>query len=136
MCKGSSKVASPNQQLINESFNPTAAQRPTAAPSNTMSVCRYLRSVSQLIIHHQGWSRGGGVNAYTPTTPHQPSPSARKKKLTTFSPHGVLLLVAVPASARNSTVIPVPAVTVCLSMYPTLTTQRLWCVQAALPKMF
>ena len=48
--------------------------------------------------------RTGGVDAYTPTTPHQPSPSATRRKLTTLSPHGVLLSFVVLAAACNSVV--------------------------------
>ena len=49
--------------------------------------------------------RAGGADAYTPTTPHQPSPTAtRKKAIITLSPHGVLLSVVVLAAACNSVV--------------------------------
>ena len=47
--------------------------------------------------------RARGADAYTPTTPHQPSPTAtRKKAIITLSPHGVLLSVVVLAAACNS----------------------------------
>ena len=44
-------------------------------------------------------ARAGCVDAYTPTTPHQPSPTATRRKLTTLSPHGVLLSVVVHGSS-------------------------------------
>ena len=48
--------------------------------------------------------RAGGVDAYTPTTPHQLSPTATRRTLTILSPHGVLLSVVVLAAACISVV--------------------------------
>ena len=47
--------------------------------------------------------RAGGADAYTPTTPHQPSPTATRTAIIALSPHGVLLSVVL-AAACNSVV--------------------------------
>ena len=48
--------------------------------------------------------RAGGADAYTPTTPHQPSPTATRTAIIALSPHGVLLSVVVLAATCSSVV--------------------------------
>ena len=82
--------------------------------------------------------RAGGADAYTPTTPHRPSPTATRKKAINNN----------PLSARCSSVSCCAGISVqfnsnhacllspfALSMYPTITTQRL-CCSGTLPGLF
>ena len=73
----------------------------------------------------------GGADAHTPTTPHQPSPTATRKKLVTLSARCSSVSCCAGISVQFSNNHACLLSPFALSMYPTIITQRLRCSGSA-----